>query len=513
MKTLCASLLSLLAFVSLAQDEKPCWVNATGDLGGSEWTKSGVWKLVGVPNSSEVICSMMSLGLWSTGDGGATWKRMGQTGGVGKRPPNQGQAVQFVFDPKDSKTFWTSGMYNYAVWKTTDGGASFEKLGTHNHVDGIAVDFSDPERKTLLIGLHEQERSLHKSTDGGKTWTKIGDKLPEKSNFSTDPIIIDSKTYITSGAGWKQGLPWGIYRTEDGGETWTKVSDAGAAGNPLIASDGSIYWAVLWDGALIKSSDRGKTWAKLPGPVHGLPIELPGKRLVGVKDTQLYVSADGGGTWSAFGETLPFKPNGITYSDGRKSLLAWKSDTKGSEVIVRWDLPDLDNVFKTVAPPKLVVWDGEGFNTGNGWANGGFVKPQTNEKHSGTTALEYRVEGNDKWEGGWNWHNWAQFGLTDISSFKNLSVWMKFKGGTPPSDFKVALNCGPGKISSEPVSVAQYCTTLFDGQWHDVTIPLKDLCSKKDFDPHSTYELRIQSVVTKDAPFSVYVDDIRFDNR
>src|ERR1041384_3855862 len=108
MKTICAALLSLLAFVTSAQEEKSCWVGATGDLGGSEWVKGGVWKLIGVPNSSEVICSMTSLGLWSTADGGVTWKRMGQTGGVGKRPPNQGQAVQFIFDPKDSKTFWTS---------------------------------------------------------------------------------------------------------------------------------------------------------------------------------------------------------------------------------------------------------------------------------------------------------------------------------------------------------------------------------------------------------------------
>jgi hypothetical protein len=44
--------------------------------------------------------------------------------------------------------------------------------------DGVAVDFSDPQRKTLLLGLHEQSQSLQMSSDGGTTWQRIGDRLP-----------------------------------------------------------------------------------------------------------------------------------------------------------------------------------------------------------------------------------------------------------------------------------------------------------------------------------------------
>ena len=55
------------------------------------------------------------------------------------------------------------------------------------------------------MGLHEQEHSLHKSTDGGATWTKIGDKIPAGSEFSTDPIILDAKTYlIFNSCGWSK---------------------------------------------------------------------------------------------------------------------------------------------------------------------------------------------------------------------------------------------------------------------------------------------------------------------
>jgi photosystem II stability/assembly factor-like uncharacterized protein len=504
---------TLLSFASAsAADEPTVWVNATGNLGGTEWVKEGVWKVVGVPGSKELICSMMGLGLWSSLDGGATWKRMGAEG---KRPPDTGEAVQIVFDPKNPKQFWSSGMYHYAVWKSSDGGATFEKLGPFDHVDGVGIDFTDPDRKTLVIGLHEQERSLQKSVDGGKTWVKIGDKLPEKSSFSTDPIVIDSKTFVTSAAGWKQGLPWGIYRTEDGGATWTKVSEAGASGNPLVTSNGLIFWPVLWDGALIKSADQGKTWTAVPGPVRGLPLELPGKRLVGVKETQLYVSADGGATWAAFGETLPFKPSGLAYSEGLKSIIAFQSNAKGPKVIVRWDLPaDLDSAFKAVVPGKLTVWDGEGFNTGGGWSSGGFVVVQNKEKHSGAGALEFHLEGVEKWEGGWNWFKWAQTQLTDVTAFKNLSFWLKYSGSTPPAELNVALNCGPNKISSEYLPLAKYCKDALDGQWHDIKIPLNDIVgTKKDFDPRSVYELRLTTVASKDQKISVFVDDIRFDNR
>jgi len=507
---ICLASLTLLIEQSTAAEppETSLWTDATGNLGGSEWVKDGVWKVVGVPKSNTLICSMTGLGLWSSDDGGATWKRMGAEG---SRPPNLGQAVQFVFDPQDSKRFWASGMYKFAVWRTDDGSATFQQLGTQSHVDGIGVDFTDPERKTLLIGLHEQPRSLQKSTDGGKTWVKIGDKLPEKSNFSTDPIVLDAKTYLTSGAGWKQGLPWGIYRTEDGGDNWAKVSEFGASGNPFIASDGAIYWAVLWDNALIKSADAGKTWTRLQGPVRGLPVELPGHRLVAVKGTQLYASSDGGTTWSAFGETIPFVPSGLAYSEGRKSIVAYRQNLKGPRVIVRWDLPaDLESAFKVVLPGNLVAWDGEGINGGNGWANGGSVKAQSKEKHSGNNALEYRLASAEKFEGGWNWYSWAQVNLTDASEFKFLSFWIKFSGGAKP-ELRVALNCGPNKISSEYVPVLKYNPAALDGQWCEVRVPLPDLRGAKgDFDVKNVYELRLAASGAKDC--SVFVDDIRFDN-
>jgi photosystem II stability/assembly factor-like uncharacterized protein len=291
-----------------------------------------------------VIACVWKDGLWSSVDGGAHWKRMGQPG---KTPPKEGGAVQFVFDHKDRQTFWTSGMYGYGVWKTADGGQTFTRLGTKDHCDGIAVDFTDPARKTLLVGLHEQEHSLHKSTDGGLNWVKIGDNVPKGSEFTANPIVLDAKTYLTDSSGWsKPGESWGIYRSEDGGDTWTKVSEEGAAGNATITSNGHIYRSVLWDQKIIKSADRGKTWTRLQGPARGIVVEVLPQRLVALgseNNSQLYLSKDDGSTWTPFGKPVPFKARGLTYNAAGKSFFLWamneKNEVPREKSILRWDLP------------------------------------------------------------------------------------------------------------------------------------------------------------------------------
>ncbi|MCW8129945.1 MAG: hypothetical protein KIS92_06280 [Planctomycetota bacterium] len=492
------------------------WVDATGNLGGSEWTgNAGPWKVVCPPNSGDVICSMVGLGLWASSDGGATWARLGQEG---SRPPNKGQAVQFVFDPKNPKNFWTSGMYGYGVWKTTDGGKTLVKLGTNEHCDGIGVDLGDPEYKTLLLGLHEQKRSTHQSTDAGKTWTKIGDRLPENSNHSSDPIVLDAKTYLTNTSGWLKEHAWGIYRSEDAGATWTKVSDFGAAGNHLRASDGAIYWPMLWDGQNCVSTDRGKTWTKLNAPARGLFVEAPGGRIVGVKNTQLCFSTDQGKTWTNCGPALPFKPFGIAWSDARRCFFAFRQ-TKGktAEAVVRWDLPqDLAKGFAPFVSSTLGVWNGEGFSGGNGWMNGGkdgYLKAQKAEKKSGDTALEFRFDGVEKGEGGWNWHNWALNDLTDIGGYKTLCFAAKVAGAAKPSELSVTLVCGPSKVSTKAVPLAAHCKEIQDGQWHEVAVPLKALLDGAEgFNPKATYEIRIQAAGAG-LNCSVFVDDVRFSTK
>jgi photosystem II stability/assembly factor-like uncharacterized protein len=308
------------------------WVNATGNVGGDTWGYAGVVTLAPVPDSAAVIAGVSERGLWSTSDGGTSWKQLG----AGDKEPIKNRPHKILFDPKDPAVFWVSGNYGAALFKTVDGGKSFIRLGDLNHADGVAVDFSDPQRKTMLLGLHEQSRSLHLSSDGGKIWQKIGDRFPENSNFTTDPIILDSETFLVNTAGWKPSATSGIYRSDDGGTSWTQVSKAGPSGTPLVAADGSLYWQALWGGGVIRSTDGGKTWSAPSKPVTSNLIELPDKRLAGLAGDQVHISADGGATWAKFGPPVPFKPSGIIFSQKGKAFYAWHlTDKKDPKAIAR----------------------------------------------------------------------------------------------------------------------------------------------------------------------------------
>jgi photosystem II stability/assembly factor-like uncharacterized protein len=312
-------LLGSLTLVTLPAfaDGPAAWTDVTNNVGGDKWGAYGVHYLKAVPGSDMVIAGVSEVGLWATVDGGATWKHLGGSE-IRSRPDC------IVFDPKNPQIFYVSGCYGDAPFKTEDGGKTFQRLGRLAHADGVAVDFTDPQRKTLLLGLHEQSQSLQLSTDAGKSWKKIGDRLPADSNHSSDPIILDAKTWLINTAGWKQKASLGIYRTEDAGETWTKVSEHGPAGQPLVASDGAIYWQRLYGGGLLKSTDQGKTWADLGRGIRSNPIELPGKRLAGLAESQVMISSDGGAHWTKVGPLVPFRPNGLTYSDKGKAFYAWR---------------------------------------------------------------------------------------------------------------------------------------------------------------------------------------------
>jgi photosystem II stability/assembly factor-like uncharacterized protein len=340
----CVSLCAQTTEPTTAPPPTARWINVTAGLGGDKWGFGGLTAMAAVPGTDMIIAGVSETGLWASSDAGKTWIRLGAK----DTTPISNHPYQILFDPKNPRTFWETGNSGPGVFRTDDGGESFHRLGNIDNVDGIGIDFTDEQRKTIVVGIHDQPRSVQRSSDGGQTWKLIGDKLPANTNISNNVLVFDANNYVVNAAGWKrdgtqvgaQLLAYGTFRTQDGGASFAKVSDSGPSGPALVASDGAIYWQTLWNNGLIKSTDQGKTWQQLPGAVKVNPIELPGGKLVAAIDSQLHVSADRGKTWEKFGEPVPFEPSGLTYCAKTRSLYAWRStDGKEESVVVRWEIP------------------------------------------------------------------------------------------------------------------------------------------------------------------------------
>lgn len=306
-----------------AAEQPGQWEDAVGSLTGRS-AGCGVVFLAQHPAQDELLIGIDQFGVWSNTEGDE-WVGLG-TSGTSAVIRNGVNAL--VFDPEDPKVFWEAGIYTGpGGYRTDDGGKTFVQLGTLTHVDHLAVDFTDPERKTLIAGPHEKSTIIYKSVDGGETWADITN-LPEGFGFSNSVAILNADTYLV-------GVTNGIIRTTDGGDSWEIVSQLGGHMAPLFASDGSIYWNAEANQGMVRSTDEGQTWERIVGGgvlnTSRPPIELPGGRLASLQEQHVMISDDRGFSWNSFGEELPYVIKGFVYSPERKAFYA-STDSCGEPI-------------------------------------------------------------------------------------------------------------------------------------------------------------------------------------
>jgi photosystem II stability/assembly factor-like uncharacterized protein len=311
----------------------PAWVNATGNLAGMASECGNLGLVSANPCSGMVIAGVAKAGLWATEDGGKNWKKLG-SGAGSATITNRISAV--VYDPAHPGTFWESGIYNGGgVYRTVDNGLTFTQLGDVTHNDSVSVDFTDPDRKTLLAGPHEATSKLMRSTDGGKTWSDIGKMLPSSAGFCTATQVLGAMDLLVGCAGG------GVFHSTDG-SAWTSLGTKGVIAQPLLASDGTLYWLGSQGGVNV-STDGGKHFAQTadgnvaPSIVgSSYPAELPDGRVVILGKDHLLISSDKGQSWKPIGEPLPYPGGGYdgargpAYSARTKTFYVWRWDCGNS---------------------------------------------------------------------------------------------------------------------------------------------------------------------------------------
>lgn len=182
------------------------------------------------------------------------------------------------------------------VWKTTNGGTTWESIFDHQaaaSIGDIAVSPSNPQIIWVGTGEANNQRSsswgdgVYKSENGGKTWTNMGLRRSEHiGRVIVNPTNPEIVFVAAAGPLWGAGGDRGLFRTIDGGRTWKNVKNidthTGFTDVIFDPSNPSVIYAASFQrerrpysyvgggpgSGLWKSSDGGDSWTRL---TEGLP--------------------------------------------------------------------------------------------------------------------------------------------------------------------------------------------------------------------------------------------------
>jgi photosystem II stability/assembly factor-like uncharacterized protein len=273
------------------------------------------------------------------------WKSAGgcETGPIVPRPDDptvvyancKGRFGRYSHRTGQQRGHYVGGQYIY--------GRNPAKL-TYRFQRVVPIEVSPHDNNTVYHG----SQFVHKTTDGGKTWTTISPDLtankPEYQVASGRPInrdITGEEHYSTlysirvshhdADVIWAGANDGPVHVTQDGGMSWTDVTPDAlpenaridaiepsphAAGTVKIAAHRRLVGD--FTPYVFRTTDHGQTWTRLTTGGNGIPSDYPVRvvredpdregLLYAGTDFGLFVSFDAGGHWQPLQQDLPVTP-------------------------------------------------------------------------------------------------------------------------------------------------------------------------------------------------------------
>jgi len=259
-------------------------------------------------------------GVYKSTDAGATWTN------VGLQDTQQISRVRV--HPRDPDIVYVAAQgrvwgpnADRGVYRSLDGGQTWKKVLFVDDKTGASDLMMDPANPRILYAAFWQVYrkpwslenggpggGLYKSIDGGDTWKKLTNGLPE-GVIGKVTVTVSASQPSRVWAMVQHAEKGGLYRSDDGGEKWTLVN-----GSHRITQRGWYYSRIVADPRnadtiyvtnvnFLKSIDGGKTFSRIRvrhGDTHDLWID-PGdtQRMILGDDGGAEITYNGGQTWTA----------------------------------------------------------------------------------------------------------------------------------------------------------------------------------------------------------------------
>jgi photosystem II stability/assembly factor-like uncharacterized protein len=225
-------------------------------------------------------------GLWKSENGGQTWKPLfdqEQVLGIGAVAVLQSNPDIVWVGTGEGNPRNSAGV-GAGIYKSMDGGRSWSMLGLERseRIHRIVLHPTDPD--VAYAGVmgpawsDGRQRGVYRTTDGGATWEQV---LFVNERTGVSDLVMDPSNPNKLLAGmWEfRRYPWffesggpgsGLFVTHDGGDSWTRLDsdhglpsgDLGRIGLAVARNDPDVVYALVEAerSALLRSKDGGASW-------------------------------------------------------------------------------------------------------------------------------------------------------------------------------------------------------------------------------------------------------------
>ncbi|MEE8377783.1 MAG: hypothetical protein V3R45_05390 [Candidatus Aminicenantaceae bacterium] len=269
---------------------------------------------------TQVLVASASGGVWKSVNAGTTWEPIFD---------NYGSASigDVAFFQKDPNIIWVgtgedcprnSIAWGDGIYKSVDGGKTFKNMGLES-TQAIGKVITHPTNPNLVYVAaaghtwgYSGDRGLFKTEDGGQTWKKLTNGLPNDGKTGAVDLVMHPTNPEILYVGFWQRVrqPWrfdsggpnsGIYKTTDSGQTWNKLTnglpsgDLGRIGLAISRSNPDVLMAVVEHSLQIRPTIReGQPPTQKPNPEFADMTKL---------GTGIYRSEDSGNSWKYMNRT------------------------------------------------------------------------------------------------------------------------------------------------------------------------------------------------------------------